>query len=458
MNDLITRLKGYVQDNRERLIDELTAFLAQPSVSTTGLGIEETVVFLKEHLEKLGFEARILTLPGANPAVFGQAGPAEASISLTVYGHYDVQDPDPLSEWLSDPFEPRIREGKLFARGATDDKGNLFANIKAAQALKEVSGGLPLRLRFLFEGEEEIGSPNLGSYLKDYSELLSSEATILCDRGVHESGRPQIFLGNKGMVSVRVRARRAARDVHSGHAPLIPSSAWDLVRFLASVKDGQERILIPGYHDQISPPDGDELELIKTIPFDPARFQERYGIAAPLVKGTPEEMLTALLYRPTANVSGIRSGWTGEKPKTIVPAESEAIMDFRLVKGQTSAKAAADIERFVLGSPLGPFELEIEPHFEEYRCPPSDPWAGLAMSTARAATGRDPVVWPLLDGSGPLCWFHRYLGGPTFIIGLGSPFETANTHAPNENIGLDQFLTGIVQMAALFHQGAGLAG
>jgi len=455
MNDLIKRLKAYVEENRERLIDELTAFLAQPSVSTTGLGIEETVVLLREHLEKLGFETRLLTLPGAYPVVFGQAGPKEAA-SLTVYGHYDVQDPDPLSEWDSDPFKPQIREGRLYARGATDDKGNLWANIKAAQALMEVTGGLPLRLKLFFEGEEEIGSPNLRTYLQEYSSLLSSRATILCDRGVHESGRPQIYLGDKGMVSVRVRARRAKRDVHSGHAPLIPSSAWDLVRFLGTIKDEQGRILIPGYLDEVSPPDEEELELIRTVPFDPVQFRERYGIAAPLVSGTPEKMLTALLYQPTANISGLRSGWTGEKPKTIIPAASEAILDFRLVKGQESARAAEKIERFASESPWGPFELDIQPHFEEYRCPPSDPWARLAMDTARAATGRDPVVWPLLDGSGPLCWFHRYLGGPTFIIGLGSPFETANTHAPNENIGLDQYLTGIVQMAALLYQGAGL--
>jgi len=139
----------------------------------------------------------------------------------------------------------------------------------------------------------------------------------------------------------------------------------------------------------------------------------------------------------------------GEKAKTIIPAEASAIMDFRLVKGQSAHAAAEKIRRFMDESPYGPFDATASPVFESYQCPPEDPWAQLAMSTAREVTGKDPVVWPLLDGSGPLCWFHRYLKGPTFIIGLGAPFETANTHAPNENIGIEQYLTGIVQMAAM---------
>ncbi len=443
------RIRTWVEQNRQRLLDELLAFLSQPSVSTTGLGIEKTVGILEAELDRLGFETHLFTHEGAYPVVFGEAGDPDTPVSLCIYGHYDVQDPDPLSEWKSDPFAPEIRGGKIYARGATDDKGNLFANIKAAEAVRSILGALPVRLKFFFEGEEEIGSPNLRAYLSTYAERLRADATVVCDRGVHESGRPQIYLGDKGLVSVRVRCRHAGRDVHSGHAPLIPSSPWNLIRLLISMKDHEDRIQIPGFADDIEGPTDSELALLESIPFDSEEFCRQYGISRILAGGGPADRLRSLLFSPTCNISGIRSGWVGEKAKTIIPAEASAIMDFRLVKGQSAHAAAEKIRRFMDESPYGPFDATASPVFEPYQCPPEDPWAQLAMSTAREVTGKDPVVWPLLDGSGPLCWFHRYLKGPTFIIGLGAPFETANTHAPNENIGIEQYLTGIVQMAAM---------
>jgi acetylornithine deacetylase/succinyl-diaminopimelate desuccinylase-like protein len=452
--ELVSRFKNHVEQNRERLVAELVRFLSQPSVSTTGLGIEETVHFLDDEMKGLGFSTQVWRLDGANPAVFGEAGDLNSPVSLCVYGHYDVQAPDPLGLWHSDPFQPEIRNGLIYARGATDDKGNLFANLKAAEAVLTLLSKLPIRLKFFFEGEEEIGSPNLRRYLKTYGELLRSGATVLCDRGIHESGRPQIYLGNKGMVSVRVLCRRAGRDVHSGHAPLIPSSTWDLIRFLASLKHGRNQITIPGYCDQVMPPSEEELALLKSIPFDAEKFRTQYGIPETLVQGEALDMLRALLFEPTANVSGITSGWVGEKPKTIIPAEATALLDFRLVKGQDPESAGRKIANAIETSPFGPFDFELNPQFEEYRCNPRDPWVLLAMEVAREVTGLEPVVWPLLDGSGPLCWFHRDLGGPTFIIGLGSPFETANTHAPNENIGIAQYLTGIAQMGVYFCRAA----
>lgn len=455
---MIAKLKNYVSENRRRLIDELMAFLAQPSVSTTGVGIEDTVRMLRDELGRLGFATRVLALEGANPVVFGEVQPAAAKTSLCVYGHYDVQDPAPLAEWHSDPFKPEIRHGHIFARGATDDKGNLFANVKAAEAILKLAPELPLHLKFFFEGEEEIGSPNLRRYMQQYADLLRSAATVLCDRGVHESGRPQIYLGDKGMVSAKIACRRVVRDVHSGHAPLIPSSIWDLIRLLESLKDPAGHILVPDYYQDVVPPSEQELALLNSIPFDPERFRKQYGISHILAGGDPIEILRTLVFEPTANISGITSGWMGAKPKTIIPAEASAYLDFRLVKSQKAARVSEKVTRFIESSPYGPFELEITPHFEEYRCDPSDPWARLAIAVARDVTGREPVVWPLLDGSGPLCWFHQDLGGPTYIVGLGAPFETANTHAPNENIGIEQYLTGIVQMAAFLYRAAGISG
>ena len=452
--DLIPKLRSYVNEQKDRFLKELITFLEKPGISTTGTGIEETVGFLFDELTRLGFHSRILRLDNANPVVFGEAGDPSAPVTLCIYGHYDVQAPDPLSEWHSDPFKPEIRDGLIYARGATDDKGNLYANIKAAETVLAMFARLPLRLKFLFEGEEEIGSPNLKRYLETYQDLLKSDATLLCDRGIHESGRPQIYLGNKGLVSVRVDCRRARRDVHSGHAPLIPSGVWDLVRLLGSLKDEHERIQVPGHYDNVIPPTEEELGLLQSIPFDPENFKQQYGIRKILAPGDPVDQLQALLFQPTCNISGIQAGWIGQKPKTIVPATASAQLDFRLVKKQGLDEIKEKVTRTIESSPYGPFDLRVLGEFEEYRVAPSDPWARLSIETAREVTGKEPVVWPLLDGSGPLCLFPRYVGGPTFIIGLGAPFETANTHAPNENIGIDHYLTGIVQMAALLVKAA----
>ena len=457
--DLIASIRSYVNEQKERLVEELIAFLRRGAVSTTGEGIEESVAFLRDHLARLNFQPRILRIEEANPVVFGEGGNPSSPAALCIYGHYDVQAPDPLSEWRSDPFEPVIRNGLIYARGATDDKGNLFANIKAAETLIHVLGErFPLRLKFMFEGEEEIGSPNLRFYLERYGELFKSDVTIVCDRGIHESGRPQIFLGNKGLVSVRVTSKRGIRDVHSGHAPLIPSSAWDLVHLLHSLKDERGLIRIPGYYDSVAPPSQEELALLESIPFDLQEFKRKYGIEKTLVNGDGKEHLQALLFSPTCNISGIQGGWMGEKPKTIIPSMTSVQLDFRLVKKQKGKEIKEKIARAIETSPFGPFEVEVRGEFEEYRLDPQNPWARLAIDTAREVTGKEPVVWPLLDGSGPLCLFPEYLGSPTFIIGLGAPFETANTHAPNENIGIDHYLTGIVQMATLIARAARIDG
>jgi acetylornithine deacetylase/succinyl-diaminopimelate desuccinylase-like protein len=235
---------------------------------------------------------------------------------------------------------------------------------------------------------------------------------------------------------------------------LIPSSVWDLVRLLGSLKDEHERVQVPGHYDNVVPPSEEELGLLRNIPFDPENFKQKYGIRKILAPGGPVDQLQALLFQPTCNISGIQAGWIGQKPKTIVPATASAQLDFRLVKRQGLDEIKEKVTRTIESSPFGPFDLRVQGEFEEYRVAPSDPWARLAIETAREVTEKEPVVWPLLDGSGPLCFFPRYIGGPTFIIGLGAPFETANTHAPNENIGIDHYLTGIVQMAALLVKAA----
>ena len=449
-DEVLGKISSYVDANKTRLVAELQAFLRQPSISTEDIGMGECAEMLRDTLTKLGLEARVERLSGAFPAVFGKSQPVPGAPTLLIYGHYDVQSPDPVNLWKYEPFSAQIADGKVWARGATDDKGNMWANIKAVETVMAVLGRIPINLYILFEGEEEIGSPNLERYIQLLACETQADVTIICDRGIHESGRPQMYLGNKGIFNVEITAKRAKRDVHSGHAPLIPNAARDLVRLLTSMFGDDGKFTIPGYYAGCGLEDGD-AELLESIPFDPAEFRKNYGIDRALVEGTAIEMLTELLYTPTVNISGIKTGWAGERSKTIIPAEAWVRLDCRVSPGQTVERQKASIADFIKRSPYGPFEFVMKGQNEPIKAPPGHWTVRAAMAAAEKAYGQQPVVWPLLDGSGPMNLFPKHLGGPTFIIGLGAPFMTANTHAPNENIGIKEYLEGIKMMALLIN-------
>lgn len=453
MSELMKQISDYVDSHSEELISSLQSFLRQPSISTENIGMEECTDMLRRELNALGMEHRVLKLEGAFPAIYGVSDTEHADRQLLVYGHYDVQSPDPVDKWTSGPFSAEIRDGMVYARGATDDKGNLWANIKAAEVLKNVTGKIPAGLKFFFEGEEEIGSPNLAKFFSTYSSVLSSDACLLCDRGVHESGRPQFYLGNKGLMELEISCKRAKRDVHSGHAPLIPNAIWDLIRLLGSMKNTLDEITIDGYTDSVADISDEELALIRDIPYDLEQFRREYDIPEILGGGTdPVEVIKRLIYTPTCNISGIKGGWAGERGKTIVPCEAWVRLDMRLVKGMSIAEAKEKLVKFIENSPYGPFEVRIKANNEPYQCPPGHELVKLSAELAARVYGRAPVIWPLLDGSGPMCMFPQYLGGDVFIIGLGAPFSTANTHAPDENISIGQYLTAIKLMANIFHE------
>ena len=453
MTAIREQISAYVDANAGRLVEELQRFLRQPSISTVNQGMEECVDMLREELEGLGLKTELLQVEGAFPAVFARSPKKGEKKELFVYNHYDVQDPDPLDQWASDPFGAEIRDGYVYARGATDDKGNLYANMKALEVLKELLGEVPPGIKLFVEGEEEIGSPNLERYLSRFADELHADGAVACDRGVHESGRPQMYLGCKGMVRAEISCRRAKRDVHSGQAPLIPNAAWDLLRLLNSMMDENHHITIPGYLDAVQPPTEEELALIGTIPMDLGDYKAEYAVNR-LVCGDKdgEELVKELLYRPTCNISGIKSGWTGERGKTIVPCDAWVRLDLRLIKDMTAEEAAKRLEAFVKASPYGPFEVTAVPSIPPYKVPPNDELVQLAGRLAKEVYGRDPVVWPYLDGTAPFGLFPRYIGGDIFVIGLGAPFATANTHAPNENISIEQYLTGIKYMANIFYE------
>jgi acetylornithine deacetylase/succinyl-diaminopimelate desuccinylase-like protein len=448
MKSILNLLK---RDN-DQLIESLRRFLKMKSIAAQDLGMQETAEYLASAMQDTGLDTRMLTLEGAFPAVFGSYIHPGATRTLLIYGHYDVQPVEPLNLWHSDPFGAEVRNGRIYSRGATDDKGNLWATLMAFKILKTLKNEIPLNLKFFFEGEEEVGSPNLRPYLETYKELLSADCTILCDRGVHESGRPQIYLGNKGIMSAEIEIEGPSRDIHSGQAPLIANPAWQLIRALDSLKDAEERILVPGYYDKVDPPSPEEMELLEQIPFDKKEFISAYGLENTLPGTDGMQALIHLLYTPTATINGLSSGYQGRGNKTIIPSKASAKLDFRFVMRQDPQDCADAVKVFLEErlSMCRAYRISLSEPVNPHKMDPSEPIVGVARRCAARTYGSEPVVWPLLDGSGPMAYFGDILGAPAMIIGLGAPFAYANTHAPNEYIGVDDYLNGIALMADIY--------
>lgn len=446
----INLIENYVDQKANEFVSSLQDFLRLKSISTQNIGMEECSQFLMDTMDRIGISTKMLRLEGAFPAVYGEFINPNAKKTLLIYGHYDVQPPDPIELWDQDPFNPVIKDGIIYARGATDDKGNLWATVMAVKCLVDCNIDLPINLKFFFEGEEEIGSPNMQAYLEEYKELMSADYSILCDRGIHESGRPQMYLGNKGIMNVEVTLTGAKRDVHSGQAPFIPNAAWQLVWLLNKLKNDQEKILIPGYYDKVIQPPEDDLELIKKIPFDKEDYLKTYGVSDIIPKNEGVDALVWLLYNPTATINGLTSGYQDEGNKTIIPNKASAKLDFRFVKNQDPEECVELIRNFFKDNYDGNIEVKCGDQRNPAKVPPSEEIVKISIEASKEVYGEEPVVWPFLDGSGPLSLFDEILCAPAIIIGLGAPFSYANTHAPNENISIDQYLKGIKLMATIY--------
>src|ERR671917_1024755 len=323
-----------VEDSKDYLLEELEEFLRMPSVSAQG-GDEGSfrgcAEWVRAKLEEVGAEAQLMETEG-HPVVFAEMGGAgDGDRTLLSYGHYDVQPPEPLELWKSDPFEPTLRDGQLIARGVADDKGDVLARIQALRIYQEEHGPLPFRLKFFIEGEEEIGSPNLAPFVRHNRELLSADACLWEGSMKDEAGRPMIFCGTKGMAYVELRARGASHDLHSMYGGIAPNPVWRLIQALRTIKDENGEITLDGLDALAEEPSEKDLEAIDRIVFDDAALRESWDVEA-LDRGlSGQEALREMLLRPTANIAGIQSGYTGPGSKTIVPSEAFVKMDFRLV-------------------------------------------------------------------------------------------------------------------------------
>jgi len=430
---------AYVAANAERFVKELKGFCHQPSIAAQGIGLEEMAELVRARMEELGADVRLIPLAGGPPVIYGELG--EGKRTLLIYNHYDVQPPDPLDEWLSGPFDPQVRDGKLYARGVADNKGDLLARLQAVEAYQATMGRLPLRLTWIIEGEEEVGSPHLPAFAAEHAELLPADGCIweAGDKDMKE--RPTITLGVKGIMYLELRAHGAKSDLHSSLATVVPNPAWRLVWALSTLKDEDDNILVDGFMEHVVEPTEAEMEMLAAVPFEDELMRAELGIPR-FVRGlTGIDALKKHLYEPTCTICGLRSGYIEQGSKTVLPSTAMVKLDFRLVPNLTP-DLVVDLLREHLDR-RGFTDIEVvEAHGEHpAKAPPDAPIVRAAIAAAEAVYGQSPVVMPLTAGTGPMYPLTQAFGTPAFSAGVGH--AGSNVHAPNENIRLDDYFEGI---------------
>jgi acetylornithine deacetylase/succinyl-diaminopimelate desuccinylase-like protein len=367
-----------------------------------------------------------------------------------VYDHYDVQPPDPLDLWESEPFDPQIREGKLYARGVSDNKGDLLARIQSVEAYRATIGELPLKIKWVIEGEEEVGSPHVASFAEENAALLTADGCLWEAGGKDESERLTFYLGCKGVMYLELRAQGAKSDLHSSLATIVPSPVWRLVWALSTLKDENDHIMVDGLMDRVAKPTAAEMEMLARVPFDEEKMKARFGIPRFIRGLTGIEALQKHLYEPTCNVCGIKAGYIEQGTKTVLPGTAMAKLDFRLVPDLEPDLVVKLLRQHLDRRGFGDIEIVPLVGGHSARTPPDAPIVKAAIAAARTVYGDDPVIYPLIAGSGPMYPLTQALGIPAFSTGVGHAGSLA--HAPNENIRLKDYFEGIRFFAELVRQ------
>ena len=429
----------YVEDNAERFIEELKGFCRQPSIAAQGIDLDEMAELVRARMQRLGADVRLMPLVGGPPVIYGELGEGERT--LLIYNHYDVQPPDPLDEWVSEPFDPQVREGKMYARGVADNKGDLLARLQAVEAYQATLGRLPLKLKWIIEGEEEVGSPHLTAFAAEHAELLPADGCIWEAGSKDMKERPTITLGVKGIMYLELRAHGARSDLHSSLATIVPNPAWRLVWALSTLKDENDNILVDGLMDYVAEPTDAEMAMLAAVPFEDELMRADLHIPQ-FVRGlTGIEALKKHLYEPTCTICGLRSGYIDQGTKTVLPSTAMVKLDFRLVPN-LEPDLIADLLRRHLDR-RGFTDIEVVPAHGEHpaKAPPDAPIVKAAIAAAEAVYRQSPVVVPLMAGSGPMYPLTQAFGTPAFSAGVGH--AKSNAHGPNESIRLDDYFEGI---------------
>lgn len=447
ITDTLAAVFEHIEANRDDHLARVMEYVKHPSISAHNIGIREVAGMLVEHLAGLGFEAEAMPTSG-HPMVLGHRCETPGKPTVLLYGHYDVQPPDPLEAWISPPFEPTIRDGRIYARGIGDNKGQHFAQLLAIEAHLKVHGTLPCNVIFLLEGEEEIGSPRIAEFVAEHADRLKADLVVTADGPLHPSGNPIVTFGVRGMAGFELRVKTGRTDAHSGnHGGTMPNALWTLVHLLGTMKDTDGRITIDGLHEPIRPPTNAERAAAENLPVDMPEYLASMGLGR-LDEPADRSFHDRVMFHPTLTINGIHGGYGGPGTKTVLPAEAIAKCDIRLVPDMTPDQVVACVRAHVeKHAPAGEVEVIGCGGMLPSRTPLNNPFAPAVIDAVRMARGVGPYLYPSVGGSLPDYAFTKTLGLPAFV----TPYANADeaNHAPNENLEIALFHDGIRTGAAL---------
>ena len=455
MNNVI----DFINTSRDRYLDELKDYLAIPSISALPQHADDVrrcADWTADEMRRIGLQnVRIEQTPG-HPIVYGEWLGAEGAPTILFYGHYDVQPVDPVELWESPPFEATIRDGEIYARGAADDKGQVFMHFKAIEAHLKQNGKLPVNMKVLLEGEEEVGSKNLDDYVKANQEQLKADVVVISDSPMFDRGIPSICYGLRGLVYFQIDLRGTKSDLHSGSfGGAVANPNMVLAQILSQMKDKSGRIKIPGFYDDVVELREEEREQWKRLPFNERQYAKELG-APKLFGETGYSTLERVWARPTFEVNGILGGFTGDGAKTVIPAVAMAKVSMRLVPNQDPDKIAELFEAYVKKTAPKTVDVNVtrmhggRPWMTDF----DNPFVQAAGRAIEKGFGKTPV-FNREGGSIPVvATFQEILGLPSVLFGIGLPDE--NAHAPNEKLDLQNFHGGVIASAYLYDEVASI--
>jgi acetylornithine deacetylase/succinyl-diaminopimelate desuccinylase-like protein len=451
---------AFVESNRERLLEELNRFLRIPSISTLPEhrdDIARAAEFVADRLREAGLENVEIIPTARHPLVYADWLHARGKPTVLCYGHYDVQPPDPLEEWLTPPFEPTVRNGNLYARGAADDKGQFYMHIKAVEALRAAHGGqLPVNVKFIVEGEEEVGGGSIAKYVAQNAARLRADVALVSDTSMYAEGMPTLCIGLRGLVYTELEANGPVRDLHSGlYGGAAPNPLFGLVELLGKAKGPDGRLCIPGLLDGVEPPAGAERASWESLPFHESDFLKKEVGSTELSGESGYSVLERIWARPTMELHGIAGGFTGSGIKTVIPARATAKLSFRLVPRQDPQRVVEAFENFVAENTPRGLRMEVRVLSASPAVMVNPDHA--AIRTAAAAFSEvfgEKTVFVRSGGSVPIVGdFAEHLGIPTVMMGFGLPDD--RLHAPNEKYKLENYYKGIATIARFLEQYGG---
>jgi acetylornithine deacetylase/succinyl-diaminopimelate desuccinylase-like protein len=439
-------MKPFAYAEQERLLAELSDFLRIPSVSALpehAADCRRAAEWLQDELTRLGCPMVQLIEGNGHPVVWAEGPHVPARPTLLIYGHYDVQPPDPLNEWVTPPFEPTVRDGKLYARGAADDKGQVYCLLKAFEAVLDDSGQPPLNVRFVFEGEEECGGRVVFDLLNSEPERTRADAVLVCDSSYYAAGIPAVYTALRGLCYAEISVRTLERDLHSGsYGGVAPNGLETLVRILSELKSADGEIQIPKLYKAVEPPTKQELKAWKRLPFDKSEFLRTEVTGQALTGLRKYSVFERVWALPTFEIHGIRGGFVGDGAKTVIPAQATAKVSLRLVPGQEFAKVGRQLERAVAS--LAPKWADVTVALlhggDPVEIDVDHPAFGILDEAFLAVSGRE-AVRIRSGGSIPIVPQLGLSGAPVLLTGIGLPDD--GLHSPNEKLDLAQLWSGI---------------